>query len=167
MGPPQNPVRTAATRLSARAGTIRRTNWSRRSPSWLSTDGAAFPSTVHAFGGNRAETTIMAPVLRAFLDAYRLSDVAVIADAAMASEANQGAIERAGLSLIPAPRRVLRRRGVVVCSPGAKIPDEHVFAQLWPRRPGLCCRIRFRWVRAWSRRGRFEPHRFHDVLIMA
>lgn len=88
MGPPQNPVRTAATRLSVRAGTIRRTNWSRRSPSWLSTDGAAFPSTVHAFGGNRAETTIMAPVLRAFLDAYRLSDVAVIADAAMASEAN-------------------------------------------------------------------------------
>ncbi|WP_018804254.1 hypothetical protein [Salinispora arenicola] len=43
---------------------------------------------MHAFGGNRAETTIMAPVLRAFLDAYRLSDVAVIADAAMASEAN-------------------------------------------------------------------------------
>jgi transposase len=39
--------------------------------------------------GNRAETTTMLPVLRTFLDAHHLSEVTVVADAGMVSEANK------------------------------------------------------------------------------
>ena len=55
---------------------------------------------VHAFEGNRAETTTMLPVLTAFLREHDLSGVTVVADAGMVSEANKRAIEAAGLSFI-------------------------------------------------------------------
>ncbi len=81
----------------------------------LLTGGSGFPLMVHAFEGNRAETTTMLPVLRAFLDAHRLSDVTVIADAGMVSEANKRAIEQAGLSFIL----------------GARVPDVPYVVQTW------------------------------------
>lgn len=105
----------------------------------LLTDGAGFPLMVHAFEGNRAETTTMVPVLRAFLDAHRLSDVTVVADAGMISEANKRAIEDAGLSFIlgarvpDVPYAVTAWRGA---NPDSEIPDGHVFVQPWPAGPG-------------------------------
>nr|WP_204292818.1 IS1634 family transposase [Micromonospora gifhornensis] len=105
----------------------------------LLTDGSGFPLMVHAFEGNRAETTTMMPVLRAFLDAHRLSDVTVIADAGMVSEANKRAIEQAGLSFIlgarvpDVPYVVTEWRDA---HPDAEIPDGHVFVQPWPAGPG-------------------------------
>jgi hypothetical protein len=66
----------------------------------LLTDAAGFPLMVHAFEGNRAETTTMLPVLTAFLRAHNLSGLTVVADAGMVSEANKRAIEAAGLSFI-------------------------------------------------------------------
>ncbi|TCB94435.1 IS1634 family transposase [Micromonospora zingiberis] len=105
----------------------------------LLTDGSGFPLMVHAFEGNRAETTTMLPVLRAFLDAHHLPDVTVIADAGMVSEANKRAIEAAGLSFIlgarvpDVPYAVTEWRDA---HPDTEIPDGHVFVQPWPAGPG-------------------------------
>jgi hypothetical protein len=104
----------------------------------LLTDGAGFPLMVHAFEGNRAETTTMVPVLTAFLASHRLTDVTVIADAGMISEANKRAIETAGLSFIlgirvpDVPYVVKQWRKD---NPDTQIPDGHTFIQPWPAGP--------------------------------
>ena len=43
----------------------------------LLTDASGFPLMVHAFEGNRAETTTMLPTITAFMAAHRLTDVTV------------------------------------------------------------------------------------------
>jgi hypothetical protein len=104
----------------------------------LLTDGSGFPLMVHAFEGNRAETTTMLPVLRAFLDTHRLSDITVVADAGMVSEANKHAIEAAGLSFILGAR--IPDVPYVVAEwrqahPGQDIADGQVIVQPWPAGP--------------------------------
>jgi hypothetical protein len=70
--------------------------------------------------------------------AHRLPDVTVVADAGMISEANQKAIEAAGLSFIlgmkvpDVPYQVDRWRTE---HPSQEIPDGHVFTQPWPAGP--------------------------------
>jgi transposase len=66
----------------------------------LLTDATGFTLAVQAFEGNKAEPATMLPVINAFKAAYRLSDVTVVADAGMLSEANQTAIQAAGLSFV-------------------------------------------------------------------
>ncbi len=66
----------------------------------LLTDAAGFPLAISAFEGNMAETKTMLPVIESFMTAHQLPDVTVVADAGMISEANQKAIEAAGLSFI-------------------------------------------------------------------
>ena len=66
----------------------------------LLTDASGFPLTVEAFEGNKAETATMVPVINAFKAAHQLTDVTVVADAGMISEANQVALAAAGLSYI-------------------------------------------------------------------
>jgi transposase len=101
----------------------------------LLTDGAGFALMVEAFEGNKAETKTMLAVLTTFMTAHALTDVTVVADAGMISEANQHAIEDAGLSFIPGtgipeePYVVKRWRRE---HPGEDIPDGHVFTQPWP-----------------------------------
>jgi transposase len=56
-----------------------------------------FPLMVSAFEGNRAETKTMLPVIERFMTAHQLPDVTVVADAGMISDANQKAIQAAGL----------------------------------------------------------------------
>jgi hypothetical protein len=104
----------------------------------LLTDQAGFPLMVSAFEGNKAETKTMLPVIKAFMAAHGLPDVTVVADAGMVSEANQKAIEAAGLSFIlglriPEVPYVIARwhRG----HPGQDVPDGHVFTQPWPAGP--------------------------------
>jgi DDE family transposase len=89
----------------------------------LLTDQAGFPLTLSAFEGNRAETKTMLPVIEAFMAAYQLPDVTVVADAGMISEANMKAIEEAGLSFIF----------------GMKVPDVPYVVDQWrrPDRHGL------------------------------
>jgi hypothetical protein len=70
----------------------------------LLTDATGFPLSVAAFEGNKAETATMVPVINAFKSAHHLSDVTVVADAGMISEANQAALQAAGLSFILAAR---------------------------------------------------------------
>ncbi len=99
---------------------------------------AGFPLMVSAFEGNRAETKTMLPVIEAFMAAHDLPDVTVVADAGMVSEANQKAIEAAGLSFILGariphePYAVKRWRRE---HPGGQIPDGEVFTQPWPAGP--------------------------------
>jgi hypothetical protein len=66
----------------------------------LLTGADGFPLMVSAFEGNKAETKTMLPVIESFMAAHQLPDVTVAADAGMVSEANQKAIEAAGLSFI-------------------------------------------------------------------
>ena len=66
----------------------------------LLTDAAGLPLTVAACEGNKAETATMVPVINEFKQAHRLTDVTVVADAGMISEANQVALQGAGLSFI-------------------------------------------------------------------
>ena len=97
-----------------------------------------FPLMVSAFEGNKAETKTMLPVIEKFMAARRLPDVTVVADAGMISEANQKAIEAAGLSFILGmkipyvPYQVAQWRRE---HPGEDIPDGHVFTQPWPAGP--------------------------------
>jgi hypothetical protein len=97
-----------------------------------------FPLIVSAFEGNKAETKTMLPVTGKFMAAHRLAGVTVVADAGMISDANQKAIEAAGLSFIlgmkipdvPCVVGKWRRE-----HPGDDIPDGHVFTQPWPAGP--------------------------------
>jgi hypothetical protein len=101
----------------------------------LLTDVTGFPLMVQAFEGNKAETTTMLPVLRAFMAAHGLPDVTVVADAGMISAGNQEAIEDEGLSFILGakipyvPYLVSQWRRE---HPAQDIPDGHVFVQPWP-----------------------------------
>jgi hypothetical protein len=101
----------------------------------LLTDATGFPLTVAAFEGNKAETATMVPVINAFKTAHRLTDVTVVADAGMISEANQVALHVAGLSYILGARipflpdvvREWRDK-----HPDEQIPDGLVLTQPWP-----------------------------------
>jgi hypothetical protein len=104
----------------------------------LLTDAAGFPLMVHAFEGNTAETTTMLPAITAFMAAHRLTDVTIVADAGMISDANKKAIEAAGLSFILGMR--IPDVPYVVDQwrqdhPDEQIPDGHIFTQPWPAGP--------------------------------
>jgi Transposase DDE domain len=101
----------------------------------LLTDAAGFPLMIEAFEGNKAETHTMLPTIRSFMAAHDLTDVTIVADAGMVSEANRNAIEDAKLSFIigakmpEVPYKVSAWRKA---HPGKQIPDGHVFTQPWP-----------------------------------
>src|SRR2546423_4450779 len=104
----------------------------------LLTDATGFPLMVEAFEGNRAETTTMLPTITAFMAAYRLADVTVVADAGMISEQNRKAIEAAGLSFILGAR--ISDIPYVVTEwrrahPDEQPPDGLVLTQPWPAGP--------------------------------
>jgi hypothetical protein len=101
----------------------------------LLTDASGFPLTVEAFEGNKAETATMLPVINAFKTIHKLTDVTVVADAGMISEANQVALQAARLSYILGTRmphlpdvvREWRDK-----HPDEAIPDQLVLTQPWP-----------------------------------
>jgi Transposase DDE domain len=100
----------------------------------LLTDASGFPLTVQAFEGNRAETATMLPVINAFKTTHQLTDVTVVADAGMISEANQVALQAAGLSFILGTRiphlpDVVRQWRDT--HPDAALPDGLVLTQPW------------------------------------
>ena len=94
-----------------------------------------FASSRQAFEGNKAETRTMLPVITAFMTAHQLADVTVVADAGMISEANQHAIEDAGLSFILGTRIAEEPYAVAQWRrehPGQDLPDGQIFTQPWP-----------------------------------
>ena len=70
----------------------------------LLVDAGGFPLEVHAFEGNKGETTTLIPVLDAFRARHHVEDVVVVADAGMLSAANLTAVEDAGLGFIVGSR---------------------------------------------------------------
>jgi transposase len=101
----------------------------------LLTDASGFPLTVEAFEGNKAETATILPVINAFKAAHQLTDVTVVADAGMISEANQVALQAARLSYILGTRipflpDVVRKWHAK--HPGEAVPDQMVLTQPWP-----------------------------------
>ena len=104
----------------------------------LLTDASGFPLMVHAFEGNRAETTTMLPVIRAFMAAHRLSEVTIVADAGMVSGANQRAIEAEGLSFILGARIPAVPYALDAwcrAHPHGPVPDGLILTQPWPASP--------------------------------
>jgi hypothetical protein len=65
---------------------------------------SGFPLEIHCFEGNKAETRTLIPVLKAFQDRHRVTDLAVVADAGMLSAANLNALEDAGFTFIVGSR---------------------------------------------------------------
>ncbi len=97
-----------------------------------------FPLMISAFEGNKAETKTMLPAIKTLMAAHQLPDVTVVADAGIISEANQKAIEAAGLSFILGMK--IPDVPYVVAQwhrehPGEEIPDGHIFTQPWPAGP--------------------------------
>ena len=93
-----------------------------------------FPLTVHAFEGNTAETKTILPVIQASAAAHQISEVTVVADAGMLSEANLAALEDAGLRFIvgaripEVPYQVAEWRR---SHPGEPIGERQIFTQPW------------------------------------
>jgi hypothetical protein len=101
----------------------------------LLTDATGFPLSVQAFEGNKAETATMLPVINAFKAAHQLSDVTVVADAGMISEANQKAIQSAGLSFILGARIPFLPDVVREWRddhPGEQVAEDLILTQPWP-----------------------------------
>ena len=66
----------------------------------LLTDATGMPLMISAYEGNTAETKMMIPTLKKFMATHGLSEVIIVADAGMISEANWKAIEAEGFSFI-------------------------------------------------------------------
>jgi hypothetical protein len=101
----------------------------------LLTDATGFPLTVAAFKGNEPETDTILPVINAVKAAHQLTDVTVVADAGMISEANQRAIAAARLSFILGTRIPYVPQVITEWRdkhPNQQIPDGQVFTQPWP-----------------------------------
>ena len=101
----------------------------------LLTDATGFPLAVEAFEGNKAETATMLLVINAFKTAHQLTDVTVVADAGMISEANQIALQASGLSFILGTRIPFVPNAVQEWRdkhPDQAIGDGQVFTELWP-----------------------------------
>jgi hypothetical protein len=101
----------------------------------LLTDATGFPLAVQAFEGNKAETATMVPTLHAFMTAHRLTDITIVADAGMLSEANKTAIEAAGLRFILGNR--ISQIPYVIDewrkhNPDTDTPDGLTLTQPWP-----------------------------------
>lgn len=70
----------------------------------LLVDRTGFPLEVHCFEGNTAETTTLLPVLEAFRERHKGTDLVVVADAGMLSAKNLDAIEDTGMSFVVGSR---------------------------------------------------------------
>ncbi len=70
----------------------------------LLVDPTGFPLEVHCFAGNTAETSTLLPVLEAFRERHKGTELVVVADAGMLSAKNLNAIEDAGMSFIVGSR---------------------------------------------------------------
>jgi len=70
----------------------------------LLVDQTGFPLGLHSFTGNTAETTTILPVVEAFKKQHGLTNITVVADAAMLSKNNLAALEKAGYTYIVGSR---------------------------------------------------------------
>jgi hypothetical protein len=71
----------------------------------LLVDRAGFPLEIGCFEGNKAETTTILPVIRAFAERHQIADMVVVADAGMLSASNLKQLDEAGFSFIVGSRQ--------------------------------------------------------------
>jgi hypothetical protein len=72
----------------------------------LLVDRRGFPLEIGCFEGNKAETTTIIPVIRAFQDRHGVADMVVVADAGMLSAGNLRELDEAALRFIVGSRAV-------------------------------------------------------------
>ena len=104
----------------------------------LLTDRSGCPLRVDACEGYKAETTSMLPTIQAFMNAYDVPELTVVADAGMVSAGNQQKLEEAGLSFILGARIPEVPYAVKAwrqAHPGEEVVDQQVFVQQWPAGP--------------------------------
>ena len=70
----------------------------------LLVDQSGFPLSVNSFEGNKAETKTILPIITAFKTEHNLTDITVVADAAMLSSTNLKALAQAGYHYIVGSR---------------------------------------------------------------
>lgn len=93
------------------------------------------PLEVGCFEGNKAETTTIVPIIKAFQARHGVADMAVIADAGMLSAANLRELKEAGLRFIVGSRA--RKAPIDLASHfrwhGNAFEDGHVIDTITPR----------------------------------
>ena len=92
----------------------------------LLTDGCGFPLMIEGFEGNKAETATMIPLIGRFCRAHGVTDLVVVADAGMLSDANMLAVEEQGWSSVVGgrlPEVPLLVREWLTANPGRTPPD--------------------------------------------
>jgi hypothetical protein len=70
----------------------------------LLVDRRGFPLQIGCFEGNKAETSTIVPIVRAFTERHGIADVLVVADAGMLSSSNLRELDQAGLRFIVGSR---------------------------------------------------------------
>lgn len=70
----------------------------------LLVDRGGFPLGLHSFEGNKAETKTILPIIKAFQAQHELTQVTIVADAAMLSSTNLAALTEAGYTYIVGSR---------------------------------------------------------------
>lgn len=70
----------------------------------LLVDRCGFPLEIGCFEGNKAETLTIVPIIKAFQQRHRLTDMVVVADAGMLSSSNLRELDEAGLRFIVGSR---------------------------------------------------------------
>ena len=70
----------------------------------LLVDRAGFPLEIGCFEGNKAETTTILPIIKAFQDRHNVADMVVVADAGMLSATNLAELDEANLRFIVGSR---------------------------------------------------------------
>lgn len=95
----------------------------------LLVDRNGFPLGIQSFEGNKAETKTIVPVLRAFSERHGLSDITVVADAAMLSGENLTALEELGYRYIVGSRLAKTPYEIAeyLKEPGAELTDSQIF----------------------------------------
>lgn len=100
------------------------------------TDVNGFPLRIQAFEGNKAETKTFLASVEAFMGTHNLTDVTVVADAGMISDANRRDLDAAGLSYVKVGKT--RETPYVIWRWRADNPGvDYVHDQIWVARdPG-------------------------------
>ena len=70
----------------------------------LLVDRTGFPLEIGCFKGNQAETTTIIPIIKAFEERHRLTDMVVVTDAGMLSAANLTKLDEAGFRFVVGSR---------------------------------------------------------------
>ena len=115
----------------------------------LLVDRNGFPLEVHSFEGNIAETKTILPVMNSFKERHGVTNLSVVADAGMLSQANLNALVQAGygyivgsrLNKIPYDIAEYQKRGDLadgqVITSQTKVPGQRVIYQYREKRAAL------------------------------